>query len=198
MGRDKIENEDLIRYGLPLDVWFHVDDLSSAHVYLRLPAGRSIDDIPTDTLEDCAQLVKANSIQGNKAASVDVVYTPWANLRKTAAMEVGQVGFKDQKQVRKVPAVKRVNDVVNRLNRSRREAFPNLAAEREAFEKEVRSAKKVELQTQRRAEKAAREAAQKEREQRSYSHLMQDDNMMTRAELGQKYKSVQELEDDFM
>ena len=69
---------------------FHVDDLSSAHVYLRLPVGRSIDDIPADTLEDCAQLVKANSIQGSKAASVDVVYTPWANLRKTASMEVGQ------------------------------------------------------------------------------------------------------------
>ena len=69
---------------------FHVDDLSSAHVYLRLPVGRSIDDIPADTLEDCAQLVKANSIQGSKAASVDVVYTHWANLRKTASMEVGQ------------------------------------------------------------------------------------------------------------
>lgn len=159
---------------------FHVDDLSSAHVYLRLPVGRSIDDISADTLEDCAQLVKANSIQGNKAASVDVVYTPWANLRKTASMEVGQacwpinatfchpitslplrqrnlhpvcimsssegelwgaaqVGFRDQKQVQKISAVKRVNDVVNRLNRSKREAFPDLAAERDMYEKEVRS-----------------------------------------------------------
>lgn len=32
MGKDKYENEDLIKYGLPEDVWFHVDDLSSAHV----------------------------------------------------------------------------------------------------------------------------------------------------------------------
>lgn len=38
---------------------------------------------------------------------------------------------------------------------------------------QVRSAKKVEVQAQRRSEKAAREAAQKDREQRSYSHLMQ-------------------------
>lgn len=37
MGRDKYENEDLIKYGFPEDVWFHVDNLSSAHVYLRLP-----------------------------------------------------------------------------------------------------------------------------------------------------------------
>jgi predicted ribosome quality control (RQC) complex YloA/Tae2 family protein len=35
-GKDKYENEDLIKYGWEEDVWFHVDDLSSAHVYLRL------------------------------------------------------------------------------------------------------------------------------------------------------------------
>ncbi|KAF5923527.1 hypothetical protein HPG69_006698 [Diceros bicornis minor] len=28
--------EDLIKYGWPEDIWFHVDKLSSAHVYLRL------------------------------------------------------------------------------------------------------------------------------------------------------------------
>jgi hypothetical protein len=38
--------------------------MSSAHVYLRLPVGADLDDIPTDTLEDCGQLVKQNSIQG--------------------------------------------------------------------------------------------------------------------------------------
>ena len=83
--------QDLIKYGLPHDVWFHVDNLSSAHVYLRLPSGATVDDIPPETLEDCAQLVKANSIQGSKQTCVDIVYTPWPNLRKTAAMEVGQV-----------------------------------------------------------------------------------------------------------
>lgn len=45
---------------------FHVDDMSSAHVYLRLPEGTSLDDIPPGTLEDCAQLVKQNSIQGEQ------------------------------------------------------------------------------------------------------------------------------------
>ena len=29
-------DEELIRWGWPEDVWFHVDKLSSAHVYLRL------------------------------------------------------------------------------------------------------------------------------------------------------------------
>ena len=33
MGKDKFENEDLIAHGWPEDFWFHVDNLSSAHVY---------------------------------------------------------------------------------------------------------------------------------------------------------------------
>lgn len=36
MGKDKFENEDLIKYAWPEDVWFHVDKESSAHVYIRL------------------------------------------------------------------------------------------------------------------------------------------------------------------
>ncbi|KEI39104.1 uncharacterized protein L969DRAFT_88555 [Mixia osmundae IAM 14324] len=37
MGVDKFENEDLIKHAWPEDVWFHVDKVSSAHVYLRMP-----------------------------------------------------------------------------------------------------------------------------------------------------------------
>ncbi len=41
-----------------------MDDYSSAHVYLRLPEGESVNNIPEAVLEDCCQLVKANSIEG--------------------------------------------------------------------------------------------------------------------------------------
>lgn len=41
-----------------------MDKMSSAHVYVRLNKGQTIDDISEGLLEDCAQLVKANSIQG--------------------------------------------------------------------------------------------------------------------------------------
>lgn len=57
-------DEDLIKYAWPQDVWFHVDKLSSAHVYLRLPPGMAWERIPEPLLADCAQLVKANSIEG--------------------------------------------------------------------------------------------------------------------------------------
>merc|ERR1712004_769114 len=102
MGFEKCENEELIKWGWPEDVWFHVDKLSSAHVYLRLNKGQVIDDIPASVLEDAAQLVKANSIQENKMNNIDVVYTMWSNLKKTAGMEVGQVGFFREKEVRKI------------------------------------------------------------------------------------------------
>ncbi|CAI9771718.1 unnamed protein product [Fraxinus pennsylvanica] len=119
MGLDKYENEELIKYGFPEDIWFHVDKMSSAHVYLRLRKGQTIDDISEGVLEDCAQLVKANSIQGNKVNNVDIVYTPWQNLKKTASMDVGQVGFYNSKMVRTVRVEKRINEIVNRLNRTK-------------------------------------------------------------------------------
>lgn len=72
LGEDKFVNEELIRYGFPEDIWFHVDGVSSAHVYLRLPSGMGLDDIPQDVLIDCAQLTKANSISGCKQDSVKV------------------------------------------------------------------------------------------------------------------------------
>lgn len=31
--------------------------------------------------------------------NIAVVYTPWANLKKTADMDVGQVGFHSDKEV---------------------------------------------------------------------------------------------------
>ena len=100
MGKDKFENEDLIKWGLPHDLWFHVDGLSSAHVYLRLPStDYNIDNIPKEVLEECLQLVKHNSIEGCKKNSVKVCYTPWANLEKTSSMEVGQVGHKNNKEI---------------------------------------------------------------------------------------------------
>lgn len=60
----RVIDEELIKYAWPQDVWFHVDKLSSAHVYLRMTEGMTWDAIPEVLLTDCAQLVKANSIEG--------------------------------------------------------------------------------------------------------------------------------------
>ncbi|WIA37859.1 hypothetical protein OEZ86_014708 [Tetradesmus obliquus] len=198
MGRDKYENEELIKYGLPTDVWFHVDDMSSAHVYLRLPEGVGIDDIPEATLEDCAQLVKQNSIQGCKSNDVTIVYTPWANLKKTASMDVGQVGFYDEKVRRYTKVPRKSNDILNRLEKTRRELTPDFKTEKETYEALVRGKKRAEERAARAAEKAAKEESKRQEELRSYKGLMRSENMTSNAEIREKYQSVEDFEDDFM
>lgn len=230
VGRDKEENEELIRYGWETDVWFHVDkvrcwlarcferrtffwgqwgwaaemllqakysgqahqasrldaspytsillfalvavgaprllfhllplvglplpsarsaahpQLSSAHVYLRLPDGGDIASIPSGVLEDCAQLVKHNSIEGNRTNGVMIVYTPWSNLKKSGDMATGQVGFHSPKLVRRTRVEKRDNAIVNRLNKTKTEAFPDLAAEKDTYLRQLaRTTREVRL-----------------------------------------------------
>ena len=76
-------------------------------------------------MEDCGQIVKDNSIKGCKESRVKVVYTPWANLLKKESMEVGQVGFKDQKKALLI-TINKEPHIVKRLNRTKREEFPDL------------------------------------------------------------------------
>ncbi|XP_053681118.1 coiled-coil domain-containing protein 25 [Anopheles nili] len=184
MGLDKYENEDLIKWGWPEDVWFHVDKVSSAHVYLRLEAGQTLDDIPTAVLEDACQLVKANSINGNKMNNVDIVYTMWDNLKKTPAMEVGQVSFHRDKEVRKFRVEKRSNEIVNRLNKTKREESVDFRAEREKRDASERADKKRVAREQREQEKEDQKRRQEEAELRSYNSLMKSENMTTNYDAG--------------
>ncbi|XP_015596581.1 coiled-coil domain-containing protein 25 isoform X2 [Cephus cinctus] len=178
MGVDKYENENLIKWGWPEDVWFHVDKYSSAHVYLRLQHGQTIDDIPSTVLEDAAQLVKANSIEGNKMNDIDVIYTMWSNLKKTQGMEVGRVGFHKEKDVRKIHLTKRVNAVINRLNKTKRSVEQvNLRLEREQRDRNERENKKQILKEQKEREKTEEKKKQEEAEMRSYNSLFNSTNM---------------------
>uniref|UniRef100_A0A3Q3ITU1 Coiled-coil domain-containing protein 25 n=1 Tax=Monopterus albus TaxID=43700 RepID=A0A3Q3ITU1_MONAL len=149
-GKDKYE-EDLIKYGWPEDI-FHVDKLSSAHVYLRLPK--------------C------------KMNNISVVYTPWTNLKKTADMDIGQIGFHRQKEVKIVAVEKKINEIVNRLEKTKVERFPDLVAEKESRDREERNEKKAQLQEQKRKEKEEQKR-KKEMEELSYTTLMKSENMMT-------------------
>jgi hypothetical protein len=73
--------------------------LENSTTFVNVLQGQSLDDVAAIVIEEAAQLVKANSIQGNKMNDIDVVYTMWANLKKTDGMEVGQVGFYKEKEV---------------------------------------------------------------------------------------------------
>ncbi|GMS81243.1 hypothetical protein PENTCL1PPCAC_3418 [Pristionchus entomophagus] len=130
MGENENENDTLIEIGRHGDVWFHISKISSAHVYLRLPEGMDIDMIPEQLLEDCCQLVKANSIKGNKLNDVSVVFTSWSNLKKTKRMDVGQVGFHDEKLVKQCTVEQRLNAIVNRLDKTRRKHKIDMRAQK--------------------------------------------------------------------
>ncbi|XP_055694291.1 coiled-coil domain-containing protein 25 [Lutzomyia longipalpis] len=184
MGLDKFENEDLIKWGWPEDVWFHVDKISSAHVYLRLQKGQTIDDIPSAVIDDACQLVKANSIQGNKMNNIDIVYTMWDNLKKTAGMDVGHVAFHRDKDVRKIRVEKRINEIVNRLNKTKTERHPDFRAEREQRDAEEREDKKHQMQLQREREKEEIRRKKEENELRSYTSLMKSENMTSNYDAG--------------
>jgi len=174
MGRDKHENEHLIEYGWPEDLWFHVDKLSSAHVYLRLPtATMPIDEIPSEIVKECAALTKANSIEGCKLSSVPIVYTMWRNLRKDDSMKTGQVGFYSNSAVRRM-TVEKEREMVNRLNKTKQEEhndpseLAELKRERDAAEIATRKAAIKEMrglqreQEERRLERAQEEKAKHE------------------------------------
>ena len=50
--------------------------------------------------------------------------------------------------MKKVKVEKRINDIVNRLNKTKQELYPDLAAERENYDRGVRAVRKAEVQVQ--------------------------------------------------
>ncbi|KAK2601968.1 hypothetical protein QQS21_004481 [Conoideocrella luteorostrata] len=196
VGKDKFENEDLIKYGWEEDVWFHVDKLSSAHIYLRMQSGQTWDSLPEDLVMDLAQLTKANSIEGNKKDNITIIYTPWSNLKKDGSMDVGQVSFKDPRKVRRVLVPARENPIVNRLNKTKVEKKPDLKQEKDDRSKELRKAEQA-TQLQRRKDEAKQAQEWKEKKwqkDHAYDDLFTDENLAASSNQDRDAN----WEDDFM
>lgn len=155
MGRDKVENDPLIKQSHPKNIWFHVDNYSSAHLYLQLTkeqlaSFKSFDNFTIDPeiLAQIAQLTKANSIKANKLNNITVIYTPVENLHTDGSMDIGTVTFKNAKQVKRVNVTKKDNAVINKLNKTKTEISTeefvknqqqlvrDIQAERKAMERE--------------------------------------------------------------
>lgn len=128
-GKDKFENDMLIKYGYKeLNyVWFHADKYSSGHIYLQLNDNeKTVDDIPEDVLNDCLQLCKASSIAGNKLPECTILITPWSNLKKSGYMKPGEVSFKTLKNCKRKKCFARDNKTINRLTKTRIEVTDNV------------------------------------------------------------------------
>ena len=81
VGLDKYENEELIKFALPHDLWFHVDSESSAHVYLRLKEGDTLDSIPEEALEVIEAFEDAqNTYDPNAVSNEELTATSLASI----------------------------------------------------------------------------------------------------------------------
>lgn len=180
MGRDKFENEDLIKWGLPTDVWFHVDSLSSAHVYLRFQSEEyDIDNIPKDVMEECLQIVKHNSIEGCKLKSVKICYTPWENLDKSPQMEVGQVGYKNNKEVR-YTHVEKNREMIKALNKTMVERTVDLEQENNSYHKEQLKKKKKAYEEMKRKKAQDEEEKKKDISNKRFEYLHDNTCLVTK------------------
>ncbi|KAI2817810.1 hypothetical protein CBS63078_10585 [Aspergillus niger] len=173
VGKDKFENEDLIKHGL------EKDRADALHLGVYLVGSTSITcPVPTYIFAS-GKLTKANSIEGNKKDNITVIYTPWSNLLKDGSMATGQVTFHNHKMVRKVLVRQRENPIVNRLNKTRIEKFPDLKAEKDEYLKKKQKEERKVREEQRSREKQER----REREQlkwqkdHAYDDLMSEENV---------------------
>lgn len=105
---------------------FHVDDLSSAHVYLRMKDTiTTYEELPPDVVIECAQLTKENSIEGCKKKAVTVIYTWASNLLKTDDMATGAVSFKNNKLIEKLH-VEKSKEILKVIQKTKTEDHPDL------------------------------------------------------------------------
>lgn len=94
-------------------------------------------------------------------------------------MATGQVSFHNPKLVRKVLIRERENAIINRLNKTRVEKFPDLRAEKEEYLKLKRREERKDRDEQRAREKQEkREREQlKWQKEHAYDDLMTEENM---------------------
>ncbi len=137
--------------------------MSSAHVYLRMREPiNSYEQLSAKAVEECAQLTKENSIEGCKKKGVTIIYTWASNLLKTESMEVGAVSFKNDSLVVKLHIEKK-NDVLKKIQKTKRESQPNLKKEHEDYMKQY----KKEMEVKKRLEAKAKQEEEKMRKEES-------------------------------
>eukprot|EP00427_Karlodinium_veneficum_P016203 CAMPEP_0169123796 /NCGR_PEP_ID=MMETSP1015-20121227/33979_1 /TAXON_ID=342587 /ORGANISM="Karlodinium micrum, Strain CCMP2283" /LENGTH=218 /DNA_ID=CAMNT_0009187163 /DNA_START=131 /DNA_END=787 /DNA_ORIENTATION=+ len=218
MGKDKFENETLIANAWPEDIWFHVDKYSSAHIYLRLPAGsvelmgvkdkdvakkmlqEALASVPKTVIDEMCQLTKANSIEGCKLAQCDIVYTPALNLKKEERMDTGQVGFKDESFRLLLRNVEKDKEIVKQIEKTRNERNDvDLVEEKQQRDNEERSRRKQAIAEEKRKAKEEEAKRAEEKELKSYTALQNLEK--TSNENVNKSGTIdecREIEDDFM
>ncbi|AQK86926.1 hypothetical protein ZEAMMB73_Zm00001d038564 [Zea mays] len=101
-------------------------------------------------------------------------------------------------KVRTIKVEKRINEIVNRLNKTKVERKPDLKAEREAISAAEKAERKAQLRDKKRREEMERLDKEKQADIRSYKGLMVQEKMTSNKQIASGSKTLQELEEDFM
>ena len=111
-------------------------------------------------------------------------------------MATGQVGFHNPKLTKKILVTTRVNAVINRLNKTKVEKFPDLREEREEERRKKRQAERKVREERKLAEKEERRQREemKRQKDRAYDDLLSEDAI---AESSNQDRPA-DWEDDFM
>jgi len=169
MGKDKFENEHLLKHSHPKNIWFHVDNYSSAHLYLQLSNEDQLLTFDTLKIDDSilkqlAQLTKANSIKANKLNNITIIYTPVNNLYTDGSMDAGTVTFHNPKKVKRIVVAKKENAIVNKLNKTKYEiTTEDFIKNQQALQRQYLADKK---NKEREIQKQERELAKQHEEQK--------------------------------
>ncbi|KAK9854077.1 Protein of unknown function DUF814 [Penicillium brevicompactum] len=199
VGKDKFENEDLIQFGLDNDVWYATCDFQF-DLATNLPAQQGLSSFRLAT--PMPLIVRAPAVSRrqfiertrlrNKKDNITIIYTPWSNLKKDGSMAAGQVTFHNHKLVRKIYVKQRENPIVNRLNKTRVEKYPDLRAEKEEdTRKKARGDRKT-----REEQRAKEKKKQQEYEQLKWQKDHAYDDMFTDEQL--EASNNQDRDEDFL
>ena len=81
-GRNAANNDQLLDFAAPEDLWFHVANVSSGHVILRNPRKEALRKIPKQVVKRCACICKATiKVRG----TCTIMYTERKRVTKTDA-----------------------------------------------------------------------------------------------------------------
>lgn len=81
IGKNAQDNWDIISKSVQNDIWFHLDNVPSPHVILKIPEDFKLKVVPKQVLNKCAVLCK-NYSNYDQIKKIKVIYTEIKNVTK--------------------------------------------------------------------------------------------------------------------
>ncbi|KAK8086323.1 JLP2 DnaJ-Like Protein 2 [Apiospora phragmitis] len=197
VGKDKFENEELIKHGWEEDVWYVPRRQALLGPHLPAPArGRDLGRDPGAPGGGPGAADQGELDRGQQEGQRDGHLHALVEPKKDGSMAVGQVSFKDPRKVRRVLVPERENAVVNRLNKTKVERHPDLRQEKEDRQKELRKRDNSAQQARKKEEaRIMKERAEKKwQKEHAYDEIFSEENMAQSSNQDRD----EDWEDDFM